>query len=111
MNKFIPVLLAWLIFAESGAQSIETVIQKGHELAVVTVAISPDSNLLVTGSRDKSIKLWEISTGREIRSLLGHEMTVTCLDFSSDGKFIISGSNDKTIRIWETTSGKTLHTV
>jgi len=41
----------------SQSQSLETIIQKGHELAVLAVAVSPDSNYVATGSRDKSAKL------------------------------------------------------
>ena len=41
---------------------------KGHELAVISIAISPDSNFVATGSRDKSAKLWGAGTGREVRS-------------------------------------------
>ena len=90
----------------SRSQSIETIIQKGHELAVIAVAISPDSNYVATGSRDKSAKLWELSTGREVRSFLGHEASVNSLDFSRDGKYLITSSGDKSVRIWETSSGK-----
>lgn len=93
------------------AQSLETIIQKGHELAVTSIAVSPDSNYVATGSKDKSIKLWELKTGREVRSLLGHEMTVNSIRFSPDGKQLISGSNDKTIRIWDLTTGKSLQTI
>src|SRR3990170_4992564 len=96
-------LFPFFSFSQS---QIETVIQKGHELAVVTLAISPDSNYVVTGSRDKSAKLWEMSTGREVRSFLGHEATVTSLEFTSDGKWLISGSNDKSIRFWDIATGK-----
>jgi len=88
------------------AQSIETVIQKGHELAVVAMAVSPDSNFVATGSRDKSAKLWELRSGREVRSFLGHEGTVTSLDFSHDGKYLITGSGDQTARVWEVITGK-----
>src|SRR5688572_3090153 len=101
MNKVIPILIVALLGKGAIAQNLETVIQKGHELAVVAVAASPDSNFVATASKDKSIKLWELSTGREIRSLLGHEMTVSSIAFSSDGKFILSGSYDKSVRIWD----------
>lgn len=101
------LLLSWTL----QAQSLETVIQKGHELAVTSIAISPDSNFIATGSRDKSAKLWELRTGREVRSFLGHELTVTCLRFSPDGKLLITGSSDGTARIWETNTGKELHAV
>jgi len=100
--------LLLILSVVSYAQSLETVIQKGHELAVVTVAVSPDSNFVATGSKDKSIKLWEINSGREVRSYLGHELTVNNVRFSPDGKLLISGSNDKTVRIWEVSTGKSV---
>src|SRR5690606_34173129 len=80
--------------------------QKGHELAVVSVAISADSNFIVTGSKDKSAKLWDVRNGREVRRFLGHEHTVTALDISHDGKYLITGSYDKTTRLWEIATGK-----
>src|SRR6478752_9522504 len=109
MKYFSPFLLLIAVFAKG--QTLETVIQKGHELAVISVAVSPDSNYVATGSRDKSAKLWEISTGREVRSFLGHEASVTSLEFSADGKLLLTGSNDKTVRLWDVTTGKELYTV
>jgi WD40 repeat protein len=106
------LLLSFLfcsLFAKS--QSIETVIQKGHELAVLAVALSPDSNYVATGSRDKSAKLWELSTGREVRSFLGHTASVISLEFSRDGKYLITGNGDKTARIWEVATGKEILSV
>ena len=93
------------------AQSLETVIQKGHELAVISIAVSPDSNYVATGSRDKSAKLWELSTGREVRSFLGHEFSVTTLDFSKDGKILLTGSSDGTVRMWEVATGKEIYSI
>ena len=90
----------------SFSQSLETIIQKGHELAVVAVAVSADSNYVATASKDKSAKLWEMSTGREVRSFLGHEATVTSVEFSNDGKFLMTGSNDKSIRLWDVSTGR-----
>ena len=75
---------------------------------MVSVAISPDSNFVATGSKDKSAKLWDLRNGREVRSFLGHAMTVISLDFSFDGKYLLTGSNDKTARIWEVETGKEL---
>ncbi len=95
----------------SFSQTLETVIQKGHELAVISIAISPDSNFVATGSKDKSAKLWDLRNGREVRSFLGHMMSVTSLEFSSDGKYLLTGSNDKTARIWEVETGKELVSV
>jgi WD40 repeat protein len=104
--RYLATFILTFQFIIGVGQSLETVIQKGHELAVISVATSVDSNFVATGSRDKSIKLWELSTGREVRSFLGHEMSVTALRFSPDGKILLSGSNDKTVRGWEVTTGK-----
>jgi WD40 repeat protein len=90
------------------SQSIETIIQKGHELSVTAVAISPDSNYVATASRDKSAKLWEVNSGREVRSFLGHEASVISLDFSRDGKYLVTGGNDHTVKVWDVKTGKQL---
>lgn len=105
------LLILLLLPLYSFSQGLETIIQKGHELAVVTVAISADSSYVATGSKDKSAKLWEMNTGREVRSFLGHEATVTSLEFTSDGKYLISGSNDKSVRIWDVQNGKEVYSV
>ncbi len=81
-------------------------VQRGHELAVVCVAVSPDSSLVATGSKDKSVKLWDVSTGQEVRSLLGHQATVTSVAFTADGKQLLTGSNDQTYRMWNVASGR-----
>jgi WD40 repeat protein len=102
------ILLFLMVAVCAKAQNLETVIQQGHELSVQSLAISPDSNFVATGSRDKSIKLWEVSTGREVRSFLGHELTVSAISFTSDGKQLVSGSTDKTVKIWDVISGRQL---
>ncbi len=111
MKKILTLSYVLLFTQILYSQSLETVIQKGHELAVLAVAVSPDSNYVATASRDKSAKLWEISTGREVRSFLGHEASVTTVEFSADGKLLITGSNDKTVRLWDVVTGKELYAV
>lgn len=100
-----------LIHQHALPQNLETLIQKGHELAVLSVCVSPDKQFIVTGSRDKSAKLWDIASGREIRNFLGHEASVTIVKFTPDGLKLITGSNDKTIRIWNVMNGKEIHTL
>jgi len=109
--RLLILLFLLPFFSYAQDQTLETIIQKGHELAVVSVSVSPDSAFVATGSKDKSIKLWELSTGREVKSFLGHEKTVTSLDFTSDGKYLLSGSNDKTIRLWDIASGKPVFSI
>lgn len=80
----------------------------GHEAVVKTAMFTPDSKYLLTGSRDKTIKLWETATGREVKSYKGHLNTVNGLDISKNGKLVASSSADKTVKIWDIGSGKLL---
>lgn len=89
-------------------QQMETVIQRGHELAVISVAASSDSNFVVTGSRDKSAKLWDLRSGREVRTFLGHDYSVTTLTFTPNRKSLITGSSDGTVRRWDVATGTEL---
>lgn len=74
---------------------------KGHTDSVYAVAFSPDGELLASGSGDRSIKLWEVSTGRLLRTLKGHTAKVNSLAFSPDGQRLASGSDDGLIKLWQ----------
>ncbi|WP_414622747.1 WD40 repeat domain-containing protein, partial [Calothrix sp. CCY 0018] len=67
---------------------------------VNSVAFSPDGKTLASGSWDKTIKLWNISSGKIISTLDGHQSYVNSVAFSPDGKTLASGSADKTIKLW-----------
>lgn len=108
MKRFALLWLALGLGLPLLAQPLETVIQKGHELAVLCVAMGRDSNYVVTGSRDKSAKLWERHSGREVRSFLGHEASVTAVALSPDNQWLLTGSNDMSVRLWETGTGKSV---
>lgn len=68
--------------------------------SATTMSPSNDARFFATGSRDKSIKLWN-AEGRCITTLLGHDSWVSALVFHPGGKYIFSVSDDKTLRFWD----------
>jgi hypothetical protein len=64
------------------------------------VAFSPDGERIASGSEDKTVRLWDVNSGKEIAPFKGHESSVWSVAFSPDGNRIASGSDDKTVRIW-----------
>jgi WD40 repeat protein len=62
---------------------------------------------VVTGSDDKSARIWETSSGKELAHLR-HDGGVNAVAFSPDGRSVVTGSDDRSARIWETSSGKEL---
>ena len=71
----------------------------GHEGWVTSVAISPDGQTLVSGSTDDTIKVWDLSTGKLVRTLTGQKGGVE-IAISPDGQTLVSGSWDHTIKVW-----------
>jgi WD40 repeat protein len=67
------------------------------------VAYSPDGRLLASGSTDKTVRIWDLATAREIRTLVGHSDWVTGVTFSPDGSRLASSSYDRTVKIWDVT--------
>jgi WD40 repeat protein/tRNA A-37 threonylcarbamoyl transferase component Bud32 len=83
----------------------------GHTDTVTAVAFSPDRLHLASGSRDGTVKVWELATGLELRTLPGLTGGVTGLAFSPDGRRLASVSPDGTVRVWEAGTGKELFSV
>ena len=73
---------------------------EGHSHEVISVAYSPDGTKIISGSKDKTIKIWDANTGQCLKTLEGHTGTVRSVAYSPDGTKIISGSWDDTIKIW-----------
>lgn len=75
------------------------------------MAWSSDSRLLVSGSDDKTLKVWELSTGKSLKTLKGHSNYVFCCNFNPQSNLIVSGSFDESVRIWDVRTGKCLKTL
>jgi WD40 repeat protein len=68
--------------------------------AVSGLAFSPDGRRLVTGSGDRTVRVWDVERGTELACLHGHEDRVWGVAFSPDGRLVASASYDRTVRIW-----------
>jgi hypothetical protein len=84
---------------------------EGHTDWVRAVAVSPDGRFIVSGSDDRTVKVWELESGRLLRSLEGHTDGVRAVAVSPDGRFIVSGSSDRTVKVWELESGRLLRSL
>jgi hypothetical protein len=93
MKRAWPLSLALmsLIVGGSLATAPEVATLNGHAGAVLQVAFSPDGKLLATGSADKTVKLWDVRTGKLKKTLSGHGAEVGAVAFSPDGKILASG--------------------
>jgi WD40 repeat protein len=80
----------------------ETARLEGHFDGVRTLCVLPDGRL-ASGSNDRTIRLWDVTTGAETARLEGHSDGVIALCVLPDGR-LASGSNDRTIRLWDVTT-------
>ncbi len=81
----------------------------GHTNTIPSVAFSPDSNYVATGSLDKTARLWDVKTGKMMHEFTGHTNTVWSVAFSPDSKHVLMGSGDNAVRLCDVKTGKMLH--
>eukprot|EP00808_Paulinella_micropora_P027158 g16794.t1 len=119
------------------ADSATSRVLSGHTGEVYSVALSPDGQRLVSGGKDRTVRLWscgaqpprkrfrlwgsstrqgrgkeqERGTGQALHVLRGHDDYVRSVAFSADGQKVASGSGDKTAKVWDSASGRLLHTM
>jgi WD40 repeat protein len=82
-----------------------------HNGEVTCLSLSPDRRFLATGSRDTTVKVWDLANGHEVCTFRGHSEAVRTVAFRSDGKQIASAGSDKSIRLWDPQSRKPIRDI
>ena len=80
---------------------LELMTLRGHLGEVLGVALSPDGQRMVTGSRGRTAKVWEAASGKELFTLKGHSSWIPSVVLSPDGQRIATASGDHTAKVWE----------
>jgi WD40 repeat protein len=83
----------------------------GYSNQILSVAISPDGQTLVSGSNNTTVKLWNLQKREIVHTFSGHRYAVFSVAISPDGHTLVSGSSDQTIKVWNLQNGKIVHTL
>lgn len=113
LPALLPLLLAATLVAQDKPPAAPPPAARftltGHADPVYSVAFSGDGKRIATGSFDKSVKLWDATTGKELRTFAGkagHTNLVTAVTFSPDGSSVASAGTDNFARVWDVPTGK-----
>jgi RNA polymerase sigma factor (sigma-70 family) len=93
-------------FAKHRMSGEDGAVCKGHEDEPLCGAFSPDGSLLVTGSADKTARIWDPFLGNERHVLQGHTDAILVVAFSPDGKLVATGGKDGLVKFWDASNGK-----
>jgi WD40 repeat protein len=99
------------IITLDGNTGSQVAVLSGHTGLVRCVTFSSDGTLLVSGSHDKTVKLWDVQTGGVIKTFHGHTNWVHSVSISSNHTTIASGALDNTIRLWDIQAGECCHII
>ncbi len=100
-KRFIYVATAGGVLLKVGAIKGEVVSEiQAHMDDINALDLSPDGKTIITGSSDKTIKSWDVQSGKEIKTYEGFEWKVTTVEYTRDGKYIAGGCNNGNIRIF-----------
>jgi hypothetical protein len=100
-----PGRLLWRLLYHSAIRTFT-----GHSDWVTSVAFAPDGRTALSGSRDRTLKLWDVATGQEIRTFTRHYDAVYSVAFAPEGRTALSGSQDKTLKLWDVATGQEIRT-
>ncbi len=83
----------------------------GHTSWIVSVAISPNKQIIASGALDDTIKIWNAQTGELLQNITGQFRAVNSLAITPDSQILVSGSDDDKVRVWSIFNGRVLYTL
>ncbi|KAF4667001.1 Guanine nucleotide-binding protein subunit beta-2-like 1 [Perkinsus olseni] len=103
-------IMIWELTNDSESAGFPRRSLTGHNQAVSDVTLSSDAQYCLSGSWDKTLRLWDVSSGKTVQTFVGHTSDVFSVAFSPDNRQIVSAGRDKSIKIWNA-MGECRHTI
>ncbi len=72
----------------------------GHHDEVLCLAISPNGKYMVSGGKDRMVRVWDIHNQKQIQSFVGHRDSITCVKFDRENDQFYTASNDRSLKVW-----------
>jgi WD40 repeat protein len=95
------IVLLFLSFNFYGKNQSDVFIQLGHASTITSVVMTKDNRYIISSSKDKTIKIWDVASNTLIRTLSGHSAGINMIALSPDDKLLASASSDKSVKIWD----------
>ena len=107
------IIRLWLVNSldKANPQQVPNQILQGHTDSIWSIAFSPDSKIIVSGSSDRTVKLWDSQTGQCLKTFVEHTRPILSVTFSPDGKIIASCGGHSIIKLWDVVTGECNRTI